>query len=468
MNINRSQNGNQLQIQTIDMYQGDENDIVIVSLTRSNDKFKVGFMKELNRRCVAQSRAKRLCVFIGNDKMFEDLQHWKWFIHNLQHNKSISNDLIITCPRLEHKTQTIIRVSDSTGFPRPDFCKKTCGLLMNCGLHKCPQLCQPTHLHTQCRHPIRYKDALKCDHERTRKCFEDPRNISCGKPCAFTFSSCGHLCTKFCEPKHDHTYCATRVPTSCKACKGPLQKQCHESESKEKCKATVQIICPKCRKPGTKLCHESAASYTCLENCVKTLPFCGHPCNKLCWQACPDKKENCPKCQELIRLENERKNKELKERHSNEAKKFRKEIEDVKNGAQGIITFRREVLSLNGETSAEYMKVEDMVMRSVQQAHHWFPRVTKIEKIKNSKLSAKFHESVAKMFDPSYIDQKFHGTSKDAVENIIETGFRPSSEGMYGPGVYLATDSSKSAQEIYTKQSNMLLVCRVGLGKTKK
>ena len=39
---------------------------------------------------------------------------------------------------------------------------------------------------------------------------------------------------------------------------------------------------------------------------------------------------------------------------------------------------------------------------------------------------------------------------------------------MYGAGIYFATDSSKSAREIYTKGSNKLLVCKVLLGKYKQ
>ena len=38
------------------------------------------------------------------------------------------------------------------------------------------------------------------------------------------------------------------------------------------------------------------------------------------------------------------------------------------------------------------------------------------------------------------------------VKGITENGFRlPKQAGMYGAGIYLATDSSKSAQNIYTK-----------------
>ena len=53
---------------TIDMFQGDENKYIIVSLVRSNKSGQIGFLKELNRRCVAQSRAKCGMYIIGNLK----------------------------------------------------------------------------------------------------------------------------------------------------------------------------------------------------------------------------------------------------------------------------------------------------------------------------------------------------------------------------------------------------------------
>merc|ERR1719219_3079948 len=50
-------------VNTVDNYQGDENKVVIVSLIRGNSKGEVGFLKEMPRRCVAQSRAKSCVVF---------------------------------------------------------------------------------------------------------------------------------------------------------------------------------------------------------------------------------------------------------------------------------------------------------------------------------------------------------------------------------------------------------------------
>ena len=57
------------QVSTIDMFQGDENDFVIVSLVRANKstrKSYIRFMSEMNRRCVTQSRARREMLFVGN------------------------------------------------------------------------------------------------------------------------------------------------------------------------------------------------------------------------------------------------------------------------------------------------------------------------------------------------------------------------------------------------------------------
>ena len=44
-----------VRITAVDNFQGEENDIILLSLVRSNDKGKVGFLKIENRICVALS-----------------------------------------------------------------------------------------------------------------------------------------------------------------------------------------------------------------------------------------------------------------------------------------------------------------------------------------------------------------------------------------------------------------------------
>ncbi|ROV88521.1 hypothetical protein VSDG_09328 [Cytospora chrysosperma] len=55
-----------LRISTIDNYQGEESDIVIVSLTRSNDNGDIGFLAARERLNVLLSRARDCVIMIGN------------------------------------------------------------------------------------------------------------------------------------------------------------------------------------------------------------------------------------------------------------------------------------------------------------------------------------------------------------------------------------------------------------------
>jgi helicase required for RNAi-mediated heterochromatin assembly 1 len=54
---------------TVDSYQGEENDIVILSMVRSNDTGNIGFLNVENRVCVALSRAKRGFFIFGNAEL---------------------------------------------------------------------------------------------------------------------------------------------------------------------------------------------------------------------------------------------------------------------------------------------------------------------------------------------------------------------------------------------------------------
>ena len=51
---------------TVDNYQGEENEIIILSLVRSNHENKIGFLNVKNRACVALSRARCGLYVIGN------------------------------------------------------------------------------------------------------------------------------------------------------------------------------------------------------------------------------------------------------------------------------------------------------------------------------------------------------------------------------------------------------------------
>uniref|UniRef100_A0A672LVZ2 Grass carp reovirus (GCRV)-induced gene 2p n=1 Tax=Sinocyclocheilus grahami TaxID=75366 RepID=A0A672LVZ2_SINGR len=64
----------------------------------------------------------------------------------------------------------------------------------------------------------------------------------------------------------------------------------------------------------------------------------------------------------------------------------------------------------------------------------------------------------------------YHGTSRGAAENIKREGFRQSSDGMFGPGVYLSRDLQKASRYPLHLPENQRVVLRVkvNVGRVKK
>ena len=68
----------EIQCSSVDRYQGDENRFVLISLVRSNDQSKLGFVGERNRLIVALSRARCGVYIFGNDLLMEEKsKEWK-------------------------------------------------------------------------------------------------------------------------------------------------------------------------------------------------------------------------------------------------------------------------------------------------------------------------------------------------------------------------------------------------------
>ena len=140
-----SAESNFIQVHTIDMFQGDENDYVIVSLVRSNNDGNLGFLGEMNRRCVAQSRAKCGLYFVGSaDTVTRNRGKksvWAPIVESMKREDCVGRSLEIQCPR--HKGISVHSVESSKGelqlfVENPKrLCNIVCGETMPCDLHKC-------------------------------------------------------------------------------------------------------------------------------------------------------------------------------------------------------------------------------------------------------------------------------------------------------------------------------------------
>lgn len=71
----------QVEISTVDGFQGREKEVIILSLVRSNENFEVGFLKDDRRLNVAITRPKKQLCIVGNMEILERsrvpfLEHW--------------------------------------------------------------------------------------------------------------------------------------------------------------------------------------------------------------------------------------------------------------------------------------------------------------------------------------------------------------------------------------------------------
>jgi len=80
-----------IQVQTVDGFQGQEKDIILISLVRSNGKQEIGFLKDLRRMNVAITRARKKLVVIGDSSTLASSKFYTGFqeyieLHNGYHS----------------------------------------------------------------------------------------------------------------------------------------------------------------------------------------------------------------------------------------------------------------------------------------------------------------------------------------------------------------------------------------------
>ncbi|KIW38334.1 uncharacterized protein PV06_09306 [Exophiala oligosperma] len=163
-----------LQVKTVDGYQGEENDIVILSLTRSNDDGKIGFLANINRVCVALSRAKLGFYMFGNSHaLMTGSDLWYNVIKRMENANRKGAVLPVQCKT--HQETACIQYPQE--WEETDGgCFKVCQERLNCG-HSCPLRCHPFS-HDKFRCPSPCERELPCGHACEHLCFE-PCCCSC-------------------------------------------------------------------------------------------------------------------------------------------------------------------------------------------------------------------------------------------------------------------------------------------------
>ena len=278
------------QVSTIDMFQGDENDFIIVSLVRANKsarKNNIGFMSEMNRRCVAQSRARRGMFFVGNCETYACSSTWLPLISKMKQEGCYGKYIPIQCPKHQElnitqigDAETLNRYIDSPGL----ICDLPCDEQLPCKLHKCQKSCMPFHDHQKCTRPVpdKFPD---CGHSVIRKCCEELRHLRCQTEIYFSFM-CKHLgmrkCSKEYETKSCEKDCETMMDCGLHRCK----KICGKPHSHLECDETVNFTFDLCGHTAAKLCHENPKSKLCQTKVKRKLP-CTHTVRIACHKPLP-------------------------------------------------------------------------------------------------------------------------------------------------------------------------------------
>ncbi|EKD17579.1 NFX1-type zinc finger-containing protein 1 [Drepanopeziza brunnea f. sp. 'multigermtubi' MB_m1] len=167
-----------LRISTIDNYQGEESDIVLVSMTRSNKSHDIGFMAAPERLNVLLSRARDALIMIGNSDTFINARKgreiWRKLLDHLKENGHVYEGFPVKCEK--HPDRAALLCSPSSFDTEcPDGgCKEPCGASLKCGLHKCPSSCHQIFDHSKMKCEAVMNKKCANGHPQSWRCFQGP------------------------------------------------------------------------------------------------------------------------------------------------------------------------------------------------------------------------------------------------------------------------------------------------------
>ena len=295
----------------VDNFQGEENDIILLSLVRSNSEGRIGFLGESNRICVALSRARKGFYCIGNFSLLKSqCKLWKEICDDLKTKEAIGDNLQLVCRR--HSNVTNVRWARELKQCELRGCTMPCGDRLECG-HACNQLCHASdvfHAEGRCSkpcfnscpsgHQCPYRchyprecpaciflvfKTLACGHVLPFRCWIDPvwSGFICEKM-VVKILPCGHDKPMKCfENPNIYSYC-TNSCTNVLDCGHTCSRRCKE---KCQCNTKIEIQLP-CNHRKIVLCREKKKSIKCNEKCERALN-CGHACSGMCHEECTTK-----------------------------------------------------------------------------------------------------------------------------------------------------------------------------------
>ncbi|KAI2609251.1 hypothetical protein GGR54DRAFT_382142 [Hypoxylon sp. NC1633] len=256
-----------IRLATVDNFQGEEAKVVVISLVRSNEANKCGFLSTSNRINVLLSRAQHGMFLIGNANTYRPVEMWAKVLEILEKNGNVGRELELQCPRHPDKPLLVSKADDFLRVAPEGGCILPCDRRLPCG-HSCVNRCHHENLHNavMCLEPC----------PRPKKGCQHPCKRACGEPCKLK-------CDEQLRDLDITLACGHKIYSAvCWQAQDP---------STIVCKQIVEKAVPGCGHTVEVFCHTDvgADSYRCGKMCLDPQP-CGHSCNSPCYQ-CKQRKD---------------------------------------------------------------------------------------------------------------------------------------------------------------------------------
>ncbi|KAL8941651.1 MAG: hypothetical protein Q9216_002114 [Gyalolechia sp. 2 TL-2023] len=220
-----------LKIATVDNFQGEEAKVVIISLVRSNDERRCGFLKTSNRINVLLSRAQHGMYVIGNSETARHVPMWDRVITILENDENLGQTLALCCPRHKETQIEVSEPDDFSIFSPEGGCDRKCISRLACG-HACINKCHSEALHNAVRCLERCQRLKKgCDHACAKVC-GDPCDPKCQVAMFNIALPCGHVRRKLAchlAQTPENVQCQEWVETVVPGCKHTVKKCADQS-----------------------------------------------------------------------------------------------------------------------------------------------------------------------------------------------------------------------------------------------
>ena len=199
---------NPIRIATVDNFQGEESEVVIISLVRSNPQGgRIGFLASEERINVLFSRARDGMYVVGNLESLTECSSatGRKLWSNLKHVWEEQNNLYDYFPAKCQKHLTLHKIRTPEDFLRlvPEGgCELRCTMKLDCG-HQCPKKCHGhvQHVHSMVKCKEKVEDVCSNGHKQLRQCYS---TVKCTKTMEW-FCPRGHSIRGICmngRPKH--------------------------------------------------------------------------------------------------------------------------------------------------------------------------------------------------------------------------------------------------------------------------